>query len=84
MQFKKGQSGNPAGRPKGALDRRSLFRQLIEPYKDELVSKAVEMALAGNEQMLRLILERALPAKPKSEPIPPHTINGRALATRWL
>ena len=69
MTFQKGESGNPSGRPKGRVDRRTLFRNMIEPYSDELIGKAVSMALEGNEQMLRLILDRMLPAKPRSEPV---------------
>lgn len=67
MQFEKGQSGNPSGRPKGAKDRRTIFRDMIDPHKKKLVNKAVEMALAGDQQMLRLLLDRVLPPKPKDE-----------------
>jgi len=66
-QFKPGQSGNPSGRPRGLSDRRTLFRQMIDPYQGKLVNVAVEMALNGNEQMLRLLLNRLLPAKPRDD-----------------
>jgi hypothetical protein len=69
-QFKKGESGNPAGRPKGIKDRRILFAEMLDKYKKELFDKAIELALAGNEQMLRLLLDRLLPAKPKDNPLP--------------
>lgn len=69
MAFKPGQSGNRAGRPRGLKDRRTLFRDMVEPSCPQLVQKAVDMALDGNEPMLRLLLERILPAKPKEEPI---------------
>lgn len=69
MVFKAGQSGNPIGRPKGTKDRRSLFRDMVEPSCLQLVKKAIDMALEGNEQMLRLLLDRMLPAKPKDDPI---------------
>jgi len=69
-KFPEGQSGNPAGRPPGIKDRRAIYRQMIEPNKEALIKKAVEMALDGNEQMLRLLLDRLLPAKPKDDPLP--------------
>lgn len=67
MTFEKGQSGNPAGRPKGTKDRRTIFRDMVEPHREALVQKAIALALDGNEQMLRLLLDRLLPAKPKTE-----------------
>jgi len=69
MTFKPGQSGNRTGRPRGLKDRRTLFRDMVDPFCSQLVQKAVAMALAGNEPMLRLLLDRILPAKPKEEPI---------------
>lgn len=69
MKFIPGTSGNYNGRPKGSKDRRTIFRELVEDHKEALVKKAVELALAGNEQMLRLLLDRLLPAKPREEPL---------------
>jgi len=67
MTFKQGISGNVNGRPKGAPDRRTIFREMIEPHREALVQKAVNLALDGNEHMLRLLLDRLLPAKPRIE-----------------
>jgi len=69
MTFKAGESGNIKGRPKGIKDRRTAFREMVEPRAQELIEKAVNLALEGNEPMLRLLLERLLPAKPKDEPV---------------
>lgn len=68
-KFQAGQSGNPNGRPKGSADRRSALRQMLEEHQSALIEKAVSKALGGNEAMLRLLLERMLPSKPKDEPI---------------
>lgn len=69
-KFKKGQSGNPAGRPKGSKDRRTIWREALAEHGDELVQRAVELALAGDTQALRLCLERAIPAyRPAAEPV---------------
>lgn len=62
MAFVKGKSGNPAGRPKGASDRRTELRELLEPHAGALIKKAVEMALAGDTTAMKLCLERVLPA----------------------
>lgn len=69
MKFQPGKSGNPNGRPIGSGQRQKLFSQLVEPHKTALFDKAIKLALPGNEAMLRLLLERMLPAKPMDEPI---------------
>ncbi len=69
MAYKPGESGNPAGRPKGLKDRRTAFRELVEPHAPQLTQKAIVMALEGNESMLKLLLDRLLPAKPKEDAV---------------
>lgn len=69
MAYKPGQSGNSKGRPKGLQDRRTAFRELVEPFAPKLTQKAIEMALEGNEPMLKLLLDRLLPAKPKENAV---------------
>ena len=69
MKFKPGESGNPNGRPKGTGTRQQLFNSLVDPHKEKLFQTAINLALAGNEAMLRLILERLMPAKPTQEPV---------------
>lgn len=70
MAFEKGQSGNPKGRPPGRPDRRTQWRKELEPNGKKLMARAVELALAGDTQALRLCLERLTPAiKPRGEAI---------------
>lgn len=71
MPFKKGSewNGSRAGRPVGTGHRQQAFNALVMPHKKELFAKAVGLALTGNEAMLRLFLERMMPAKPVDEPI---------------
>lgn len=61
MPFVKGQSGNPNGRPRGSLGRQTKLREMIEPYKEYLLNKAIHMAFEGGEPMLKLLLSRLLP-----------------------
>jgi len=60
-KFKKGVSGNPDGRPKGIADKRTELAKLLLPHAEALVAKAVELALAGDPQALRLCIERLIP-----------------------
>lgn len=69
MPFQPGVSGNPAGRAKGMGSRQQIFNELVAPHKEALFKKAIELALNGNEAMLRLFLDRMLPAKPTDEPV---------------
>lgn len=69
VTFMKGQSGNPRGKPKGARDKRTALRVLLEPHSESLVQKTVQLALGGDTTALRLCLERLIPpVKSKDEP----------------
>ncbi len=69
MQFQKGQSGNPAGRPRGSRNKASMrLHEMLEQSAETLFNKAVEMATAGNIAALRLCLEPLLPTH-KNEPL---------------
>jgi hypothetical protein len=61
MKYQPGQSGNPNGRPKGILDKRTALSVLLKPHAEALIDKAIEMALAGDMTALKLCLERLIP-----------------------
>jgi hypothetical protein len=61
-KFVKGQSGNPHGRPKGIPDRRSHARDLFEARRNDLIGKAIDLALDGDVVALRLCLDRVVPS----------------------
>ncbi|WP_175783100.1 DUF5681 domain-containing protein [Burkholderia anthina] len=76
-QFRKGQSGNPAGKPKGTRDKRTALRELLQPHAADLVKKAVELALAGDTTALRICIDRCIPAiKTKDQPISLKSLSG--------
>ena len=60
--FKKGQSGNPAGRKFGSKSKTTiLLGQMLQGQAEQLVQKAIDMALKGDSQMLRALLDKLLP-----------------------
>jgi hypothetical protein len=68
-KFKPGQSGNPGGRPREALNKTTLAPQaLLYEETGALTCKVVELSRNGNPVALPLCLERLLPP-PKDRPI---------------
>jgi hypothetical protein len=64
MRFNPGQSGNPAGKPKGTRNRTTLaVEALLEGEAEALSRKAIDLALAGDTVALRLCLERIAPIR---------------------
>lgn len=68
-RFKPGQSGNPAGKPKGARNATTLAMEaLLDGQAQALTTKAIELALEGDMQALRLCMDRIMPAR-KDRPV---------------
>lgn len=66
-RFKAGQSGNPAGRPKGAL---SPAMKLIKQASPAVLQQVIAQAIDGDMQAAALILARGVPAlKATLEPV---------------
>lgn len=61
MAFKKGQSGNPAGRKKGFQTARTRFRGMFEEAGVELVPKLIQLAKDGNMEAMKMCMERIAP-----------------------
>ncbi|WP_218814609.1 DUF5681 domain-containing protein [Rickettsiella endosymbiont of Dermanyssus gallinae] len=68
MKYQPGQSGNPKGKPKGALNKKTRWLQLLESHADKLVEQAIELAQSGDANTLRFCLERLIP-KAKDRPV---------------
>ena len=63
-RFQPGQSGNPAGKPKGARNRTTLaIEALIDGAAADIANKAIELAKAGDPTMIRALLDRAAPPR---------------------
>lgn len=63
-KFRKGKSGNPAGKPMGARNYVTrLAEQLIDGQAEAIIQKAVAMALAGDGMALRALLDRLVPPR---------------------
>ena len=69
MPFQKGESGNPAGRPRGARNRTTvLLENLFAEDAEAIARKAIELAKAGETAALRMCLDRLVRAR-KDEPV---------------
>src|SRR4029077_19494962 len=67
--FQKGQSGNPAGRPRGSRNATTVaMEMLLDGQAEALTQKAIDLALAGDMAALRLCLDRILPPR-KDSPV---------------
>ena len=68
--FQPGQSGNPAGRPKGARNKTTLAVEALLDGEAEAISrKAIAMAKGGDMAAIRLCMDRIVPPR-KDRPIP--------------
>src|SRR5262245_2183572 len=69
MPFQSGQSGNPAGKPKGTRNRTTLaVEALLDGEAETLTRKAIELAKAGDLAALRVCLDRIAPPR-KDRPV---------------
>lgn len=67
--WKKGQSGNPSGRPRNADTAR--LREGIRRALPQVLLKVIEQALAGDMTAAKLLMDRALPPlRPQAEAVP--------------
>lgn len=64
MPFQKGQSGNPAGRPRGSRNRSALLLENVLAGDAEAVARrAIDMAKDGDVAAIRMCMDRLLPPR---------------------
>jgi hypothetical protein len=62
MKFQPGQSGNPAGRPPGSLNKKTLAaRALLEEHAEEIAQNLTDRAKNGEPTAMRLYMDRVAP-----------------------
>ncbi|GJD97355.1 DUF5681 domain-containing protein [Methylobacterium iners] len=67
--FQPGQSGNPAGRPKGARNRATMaLEKILEGDAESILRKAITLAQDGDPTAMRLCLDRLMPSR-KDRPV---------------
>lgn len=69
-KFVPGQSGNPAGRPKGSRNRLSVLRESLVTASEarDVVAKLVESAKAGDTQAASILMDRLWPKLKSQSP----------------
>jgi hypothetical protein len=77
-KWKKGESGNPKGRPRGAGEIGRL-RAAIGRAVPDILAGLIERAKAGDTAAAKLLLERALPALKPIELPEPVQLQGKSL-----
>jgi F0F1-type ATP synthase gamma subunit len=75
MPFQKGQSGNPAGRPRGIVNRATALAQdLLSEHAEWIARKVIELAEEGDMAAIRVCMERLVPPikhQPVAVELPP-------------
>lgn len=59
IPYKKGQSGNPKGRPKGALNRSTIAKKWLEVLSQEEIEDGVVKWLSNEEAMTLALIQKA-------------------------
>jgi Family of unknown function (DUF5681) len=63
-RWRKGTSGNPAGRPPGSRNKSTtFFEELLEDQGEALIQKAIELSLKGDTRALSICWDRLLPPR---------------------
>ena len=70
MTFVPGQSGNPAGRPRGSRNKKTLMLEaLLDDESEALMRRVIGLAKMGDDVAMRLVFARMLPPR-RDRPVP--------------
>ncbi len=70
MPFQPGQSGNPAGRPLGSRNKKTLVLEaMVDGEAEAVMQKMITMAKMGDDVAMRLCVERMMPPR-RERPVP--------------
>src|SRR5215471_19213247 len=70
MTFLPGQSGNPAGRPRGSRNKKTLMLEaLLDEESEALMRRVIGLAKMGDDVAMRLVFARMLPPR-RDRPVP--------------
>jgi len=70
MTFLPGQSGNPAGRPRGSRNKKTLMLEaLLDDESEALMRRVIGLAKMGDDVAMRLVFARMLPPR-RERPVP--------------
>src|ERR1043166_3167394 len=70
MTFMPGQSGNPAGRPRGSRNKKTLVLEaLLDDESETLMRRVIGLAKMGDDVAMRLVFARMLPPR-RDRPVP--------------
>ena len=70
MTFQPGQSGNPAGRPRGSRNKKTIaLEALVDGESEAVMQKMITLAKMGDDVAMRLCVERMM-APRRERPVP--------------
>lgn len=70
MTFQPGESGNPAGRPRGARNKRTLLAEsMLDRDGADIIEKLIRLAKGGDIVAIRMCIDRICP-KQRDRPVP--------------
>jgi hypothetical protein len=70
MTFLPGQSSNPAGRPRGSRNKKTLMLEaLLDDESEALMRRVIGLAKLGDDVAMRLVFARMLPPR-RDRPVP--------------